>query len=174
MALTIIQIFLALIFVFSGLFIGLILALSAKEELKQGKKYLLLIQWIIPFLTLVLLVIYFNNIYVWLLILVFVLLYLFVFKYCKYFLYWALAVLFFLSTINNKLFIFASLLIFIYGLSEGSLYYYETCRQYKNSKKKGLKKLDKKSTLSVFLGLLKKNYVFLIIVVVLFFINIFI
>ena len=174
MALTIIQILLASIFVFLGLFIGLILAFSAKEELKNGKKYFLLAQWFILPIILALLLFYFNNIYVWLLILVFVLLYLFVFNYCKYFLYWALAVLFFLSTINNKLFIFTSLLIFIYGLAEGSLYYYESSGQYDFGKKNKLKKPNKKNVSSVFLGLLKKNYVFPIIVIILFFINIFI
>ena len=149
---TTIQTTLALIITFLGLFVGLFIAFFTKEELKQGARYFILLQRVIPILALVLLAVFLRNIYVFLIIIVFFLLYLFAFGRYKKLLYWALAVIFFIYMANKTLFLINALLIFIYGLAEGSLYY---SANQKRSKK------------DLFFGLFKQHYPFLVIALVL-------
>ncbi|MFH1506571.1 MAG: hypothetical protein ABIE94_06315 [archaeon] len=153
------QFILALIIVFLGLFVGLFIAFFTKEELKPGKHHFILLQWILPFISLVFLVVFFNNYFVWAIIIIFVFLYIALFRKHRQFLYWALSIIFFISVVDKTLFWLNSLIIFIYGLSEGSLYCFEN---------------QKKSKLELFAGLFKQHYIFLVIAIVLFAINIFI
>ena len=108
-----------------GLFVGFILAIMAKEELKAGKKYFLFLQKIILLLIFVFLLIYIDSNYILvLLLLVFIIIYLLKrkrkFNELPY-IYIILAVIFYLSSKNLDLFVIESSLIFLYGLPTGSL-----------------------------------------------------
>lgn len=108
-----------------GLFIGFLLAVIAKEELKPGKKYFIFLQKIILLLIFIFLVVFIDLNYILvLLILSFIIIS--VFKRKKEFnelpyIYIILSVIFFLSSKILNLFIIESSLIFLYGLPTGSL-----------------------------------------------------
>lgn len=116
---------LAAIIAYLGLFVGFILAIIAKEELKAGKKYFLFLQRIILLLIFVFLLIFIKLSYILvLLVLVFIMVYLL--KRKKEFnelpyIYLILSIIFYLSSKKLDLFLIESSLIFLYGLPTGSL-----------------------------------------------------
>lgn len=108
-----------------GLFVGFILAIIAKEEIKPGKKYFIFLQKLILLLIFIFLLVFIKLNYILvLLILVFIVIYLL--KTKKEFnespyIYIVLSVVFYLSLKILSLFVIESSLIFIYGLPTGSL-----------------------------------------------------
>lgn len=111
--------------VYLGLFIGFILAIIAKEEIKPGKRYFLLLQKIILLLIFIFLLIFIDLNYILvLLILAFIIIHLLKtkkeFKELPY-IYIILSIIFYLSSKKLNLFIIESSLIFLYGLPTGSL-----------------------------------------------------
>ena len=107
---------------FSGLLIGMILAFTAEEELKNGKKYFLLLQKLILLLILIFLLNFFNiNLYLRITIYI-LFIALITFSIKSQIIYPILAVVFFLSSKNPGLFITNSILIFLYGFPTGSLF----------------------------------------------------
>ncbi len=132
-----------------GLFVGLILALMAKEEMKDGRKYFLFLQKLILLLVFVFLLVFINLNYILvLLILAFILVYLLRRKNELMYIYIILGVIFYLSSKTLNLFVIESSLIFLYGIPTGSL----------------LRKRDEKGTV---MGILK-NVGFVIVAIVLF------
>ena len=112
---------LAALIAYTGLFIGFMLAIMAKEEIKPGKKYFIILQRI----TLLLIFIFlFILIFDFLLLLIITLVYILKkkinFNESPY-VYIILAVIFYLSSKNLNLFIIESSLIFLYGLPTGTL-----------------------------------------------------
>ncbi len=110
---------------YMGLFIGFILAIIAKEELKAGKKYFILLQKIILLLIFVFLLVFIELSYIpILLILAFILISILrskkEFNELPY-IYIILAIIFYLSSKQLNLFIIESSLIFLYGLPIGTL-----------------------------------------------------
>jgi len=108
-----------------GLFIGFFLATIAKEEMKQGKKYFLILQKIILISTFLFLLIYLrlNNI---LTVIVLIAILIPLLKTEKKidtspYIYMILAVILYLSSKIPELLIIESSLIFLYGLPTGSL-----------------------------------------------------
>lgn len=124
--------FLTLIICFLGLFIGAVLALMAKEELKAGKKYFVLMQQILIMLIVFFVLFGFDvNIYVCALI-SFAALAVYYFLYSRIktqSIYILLTLAFFTSYLSEYFTIIASL-IFIFGLPAGSMF-------AENSLKKG-------------------------------------
>ena len=132
-----------------GLFIGFILAIMAKEELKPGKKYFIFLQKAILLLIFLFLFIGFNYLSVLLLfalILIYVLKKRIEFGESPY-IYTILAIIFYLSSKNLNQFVIESSLIFLYGLPTGTL-------------------LTKKSNKETIINILK-NIIFVIIAVIL-------
>ncbi len=117
--------FLAAIVSYLGLFIGFILAIVAKEELKQGKKYFIFLKKMILLLIFIFLLLFIELNYILiLLILAFIIIYLL--KTKKEFnespyIYIILSVVFYLSSRKLNLFIIESSLILLYGLPTGTL-----------------------------------------------------
>jgi len=116
---------LAALIAYIGLFIGFILAIIAKEEIKPGKKYFILLQKIILLLIFIFLLLFINLKYVVvLLILAFILISILrtkkEFNELPY-IYIILAIIFYLSSKNLNLFIIESSLIFLYGVPIGTL-----------------------------------------------------
>lgn len=116
---------LAAIISYMGLFIGFFLAIIAKEELREGKKYFIYLQKIILLLIFVFLLIYLrlNNI---LTVIVLIAILIPLLKTEKTlntspYIYPILAVILYLSSKTLNLFIIESSLIFLYGLPTGSL-----------------------------------------------------
>lgn len=121
--------FLTSLIVFLGIFIGVVLALAAKEELKAGRKYFILMEDIILLLIISVLFVFYAHIYLVYYIAV-LLIFLLYFNYKKfncvnikkpYLAYSILAIIFFLSSKKPELFVIEASLIFIYGLPAGSL-----------------------------------------------------
>ena len=119
---------LAALISFLGLPSGIFLAFAAKEELKIGKRYFLLMQNILLVLILFFLMEHLRaDIYLTVLISITLLVLLFYFnngentKKLPIAVYPALAVVFYLSSKNTNLFLLESALIFMYGLPAGSL-----------------------------------------------------
>lgn len=116
---------LATIIAYLGLFIGFLLAIIAKEEIKPGKKYFIFLQKIILLLIFISLLIFIDlNYLLVLLISAFIVIYLS--KTKKEFnklpyIYILLSIIFYLSSKKLNLFIIESSLIFLYGLPTGSL-----------------------------------------------------
>ena len=108
-----------------GSFIGFILALMAKEEIKPGKKYFLFLQNAVLSIVFIVLFIFLGlNYIVILLLLACIIIY--ITKKKKEFndtiyTYILLSVIFYLSSKNINLFIIEDSLIFIYGLPTGTL-----------------------------------------------------
>jgi len=143
---------LAALIAYIGLFIGFILAIIAKEEIKPGKKYFILLQKIILLLIFIFLLLFINLKYVVvLLILAFILISILrtkkEFNELPY-IYIILAIIFYLSSKNLNLFIIESSLIFLYGVPIGTL-------------------MTKKSKKETIIELLK-NIPFILIAVILF------
>lgn len=110
-----------------SLFIGFLLAIIAKEELKPGKKYLILLQKIILLSIFILLLIFINLNYILvLLILAFIIIYVLK-RYSKKafnevpYTYLILSIIFYISSKKLNLFVIESSLIFLYGLPTGTL-----------------------------------------------------
>lgn len=116
---------LAAIISYLGLFVGFILAITAKEELKAGRKYFIFLQKIILLLIFVFLLIFVKlNYLLVLLILVFIVIY--ISKRKKEFnelpyIYIILSIIFYISSKELNLFVIESSLIFLYGLPTGTL-----------------------------------------------------
>jgi len=116
---------LAAVIAYLGLFSGFILALIAKEELKEAKKYLIFFQKItLLFIFIFLLVFIKLNYLVVLLIIIFVMIYFLKgrkeFNELPY-IYIILSAIFYLSSRKLNLFVIESSLVFLYGLPTGSL-----------------------------------------------------
>lgn len=108
-----------------GLFIGFFLALIAKEEIRPGKKYFILLQKVILLLIFIFLIVNIElNYQIILLFLVFAILQIYrtkkEFNELPY-TYIILAIIFYISSKRLNLFIIESSLIFLYGLPTGSL-----------------------------------------------------
>jgi len=130
-----------------GLFVGFILALMAKEEMKDGRKYFLFLQKVILLLVFVFLLVFIDLNYILvLLMLAFIVVYLLKRKNKLVYIYILLGVIFHLSSKMLNLFVIESSLIFLYGIPTGSL----------------LMKKDKKETL---IGILKNVWFFLVAMV---------
>lgn len=143
---------LAAIITYLGLFTGFILAITAKEELKPGKKYFIFLQKVILLLIFIFLLIFVDLNYVLvLLILIFILIQILRrkkdFNELPY-TYIILAIIFYLSSKKLNLFIIESSLIFLYGIPTGTL-------------------LTKKSKKEAIINILK-NIVFIIVAIILF------
>jgi len=116
---------LAAIIAYLGLFIGILLAIMAKEEIKPGKKYFIFLQKIILLLIFIFLLIYTDLNYI-LILLILALIIVHLLKTKKEFnelpyIYIILSIIFFLSSKILNFFIIESSLIFLYGLPTGSL-----------------------------------------------------
>ena len=107
---------------FLGLLVGIILAFTAKEELKPGKKYFMLMQKITLLMILIFLLNFFNiNLYLRITIYVLFIL-LMAINIKSQIIYPVLGIVFFISSKNSELFIINSILIFLYGFPTGSLF----------------------------------------------------
>jgi len=110
-----------------GLFMGFILVLMAKEEIKPGKKYFLFLQKAILSLIFILLVVFLGLNYIVILLLLACIIIYITKNYLKkefndvIYTYILLSVIFYLSSKNLNLFIIESSLIFLYGLPTGTL-----------------------------------------------------
>lgn len=130
---------LASVFVYLGLFVGFILALIAKEELEAGKGYFIFLRDLI-FSLIIFFLLYFNNIQIWLSILVAALI---LFFLVKSKISPVITYLFLAFVFNSafrgllKSFIIESSLIFIYGIPIGTLLTY----RLKNKKLKSIKEI---------------------------------
>jgi len=108
-----------------GLFVGLILAIIAKEELKSGKKYFLFLQKLLLLLIFIFLLIFIGLNYISVL-LIFMFIMISLLKRKKEFnelpyTYIILAVVFYLSSKKLNPYIIESSLIFLYGIPTGTL-----------------------------------------------------
>jgi len=110
-----------------GIIGGLILAKIAKEELKDGKKYFLLVQTLLSTLIIGFFLYFYNlNIILVFLISFIALAFLFYFRKHKHLpklSYILFGFVFYFSSKIEALFILESILIFLYGLPSGSLDY---------------------------------------------------
>ena len=130
---------LAVIITFLGLFIGFMLALIAKEELRAGKPYFIFLQNLI-FSLVIFFLLFFNDITIWLAILIATLTMIFLVKteINSIVIYMLLAVVFNAAFRGLlKMFIVEAALIFIYGIPTGSLLSYKL----KNKKLKVIKEI---------------------------------
>lgn len=143
--------FLASLVSFSGLFVGMFLAFYTKEELKQGKKYFVIIEKLLLSLVLFFFLFFYELDMITILVislLFFVII--LVLKFDNYpIVYIALAIIFYLTQDNN-IFPLISSLIFLYGLPVGTLIAYKM----KNKKNDIFKFLLKKYSLFVIIALL--------------------
>ena len=110
---------------YQGLFVGLILAIIAKEELKSGKKYFLFLQKLLLLLIFIFLLIFIGLNYISVL-LIFMFIMISLLKRKKEFnelpyTYIILAVVFYLSSKKLNPYIIESSLIFLYGIPTGTL-----------------------------------------------------
>jgi len=135
-----------------GLFIGFILAITAKEELKAGKKYFIFLQKVILLLIFIFLLLFIDLDYILVLLILAFIIVAVLKRRTKFnelpYIYIILAVIFYLSSKKLNLFIIESSLIFLYGLPTGSL----------------LTKRDKKETVINILA----NIPFILIAIILF------
>lgn len=102
---------------FLGLIIGMIIAKFTKEELKQGKKYFILIKKTILLIIAIILLNYSYGNYIWIIPGL-------VIGYFLKEIYFYLGLALSLSFIINQD-LFTSTLIFLFGLPEGTLIYYK-------------------------------------------------
>ena len=111
--------------VYFGLILGGITAYMARDELKQGKKYFILMQNFILALIAAFLL-YFFSISIYFMIvaslIVFFALFLIEKSWKSYFIYPLLAVIFYLSSKSLNLFMLESTLIFLYGFPTAALF----------------------------------------------------
>lgn len=146
--------FLSVIIAYSGILFGLLLGKIAKEELKPGKRFFLLMQNILFIMFLVLFLFFFLNNKI-LIIMGILIIIIIIFKSIKqnfgvilkksinpYYVYIIYGILIFLVQIKLNEFFVLLTIIFVYGLPTGSLVYY--------SKKDILKQVLSKT---VFLGI---------------------
>ncbi len=118
--------FLTSLTIFSALFAGMALALSAKEEIRPGKKYFILLQGVVLLSVIASFFAFYINIYLVYFIAV-LLIFLLYFNYTRfkeikpYVIYPALAIIFYLSSKKPSLFVVESSLMFLYGLPTGTL-----------------------------------------------------
>jgi len=130
---------LATLITFSGIFVGFILALVAKEELEPGKGYFILLQNLI-FSLIIFFLLYFNDLSIWLAIIMALLTFIFLLKskINPLAIYLSLALIFNAGFRNRlSVFILIASLILIYGIPTGSLLTYKL----KNKKLKTLKNI---------------------------------
>jgi len=119
---------LTLIICFLGLFFGVILAFSAKEELKPGKKYFIFMQKIILLIILIILLNLFNiNFYIKLAAYA-LLIFLMEVNLKNEMIYALLGTAFFISSSEKSLFFLIASLIFLYGFPAGSLFAYKNIK----------------------------------------------
>ncbi len=125
---------LTLIVSFLGLVIGIILAYIAKEELRAGKKYFILLQKVILTLIPSFFLFYFLKKNISLLIISILLFSMLINSYNKriktHYIYPFLALIFFFSHKNIDLFRLEAFLIFLYGFPTGSLLTKVTKKNY--------------------------------------------
>ena len=107
---------------FLGLLVGILLAFSAKEELKPGKKYFMWMQKIILLLILIFLLNFFNMALYLKVIIYTLFIFLMAINIKSQIIYLVLGIIFFISSKNPELFIINSVLIFLYGFPSGSLF----------------------------------------------------
>jgi len=137
---------------FLGLLAGMILAFTAKEELRPGKKYFLLLQKFTLLLILIFSLNFFNiNLYLRIMIYVLFII-LMAINIKSQIIYPVLGIVFFISSKNPELFVINSILIFFYGFPSGSLF---------------AEKLIKKKKSFVFNKLLLTYFWFILIAIVL-------
>jgi hypothetical protein len=116
---------LTLIICFFGIFFGIVLAFSAKEEIKPGKKYFILMQKIILLIILIILLNLFDiNFYIKLFAYA-LLIFLMELNLKNEIFYALLGVAFFFASPDRNLFFLISSLIFFYGFPTGSLFAYK-------------------------------------------------
>ena len=114
---------LALVFSFSGIFIGMFLGYIAKEELKPGKQYFLWMQNIVLILSVIFVLYSFHfNVVLFVITGLVITLGIINFNPNGIMGYVFLAILIFLSIGNTNLFILTSSMVFLYGLPTGSLF----------------------------------------------------
>jgi len=125
---------LTLIVSFLGLILGIILAYIAKEELKPGKKYFILLQKVILTSIVAFLFFYWSNKNIFLFIIClfasFILIYFFIEKIKTHHIYKVLGLIFYFSSKDIEIFKIQAFLIFLYGLPTGSLLTKVTKRNY--------------------------------------------
>lgn len=128
--------FLAGLISFFGLILGIILIKIAPEEQKPGKKYFILLQNLF-FILSVILLLYFLKIDMGIIFLTAILLTYFIsrIKIKNYFrksefLYFLLAIIFFLSSKNTSLFLTESVIVFLFGMPTGSLLFDRKKKNY--------------------------------------------
>lgn len=115
---------LAAVVVFMGIVSGIILAFIAKEELKQGKRYFVLMRNLLLALIVVFLL-YFYYINKYLILIISVLLFLSLSKINlkkDYIVYWLTGIVLLLVSKNKDFLLIESILIFLYGLPAGTLF----------------------------------------------------
>lgn len=124
------------VFVFSGVYVGALLAFISPEELKPGKNYFKAFEnTLLVFILLILLYAYNANLFV--LIFLGVVLSIFLYYTCEstpvnQIAYFLLGIALYFSARSVDLFIMISTMIFLYGLPLGSMY---VARRLKRSKK---------------------------------------
>lgn len=122
--------FLASLIVGSGVIIGAILSVIAKDELKPGKKYFLLLKNILFSVIILITSIFYITINP--LISFFILIFfsiLFIKRFQLNLIYVAFAAVYILSSINEQLFILTSSLIFFAGFSIGTVATHELIKK---------------------------------------------
>ena len=136
--------FIASLISFFGLILGIILIKIAPEEQKPGEKYFILLQNLFFTLSIVLFLYFLKiNIIITFLIAILLTAYFSKIKIRDYFrksefLYFLLAIIFFLSSKNTSLFLTESVIIFLFGMPTGSLLFN---RKKKNYFKVGLRSI---------------------------------
>ena len=106
----------------TGLILGRVLANIAKEEIKPGKKYLIILQKLL-FCSAIILLMYLNKTnvhYIWIGALV-IFVYLYYYKKISPEIVYAVLGLVFYLSVKTEYFLIASSLIFLYGLPSGTL-----------------------------------------------------
>lgn len=117
--------FLSVFIIFLGSIIGMIIAIISEEELKQGKKYFILLQKILLFLMIHLLLFFFNinTLLIFIISILFIIaLYFLKIENWNFIIYNLLALIIYLTYSDKNYFIYLSTLIFIYGIPLGSLF----------------------------------------------------
>ncbi|MBW2991911.1 hypothetical protein KY345_01700 [Candidatus Woesearchaeota archaeon] len=118
--------FLASLIIGAGVIIGAILSIVAKEELKPGRKYFILLKRL--FFSAIILTIsiyYFNINYIISLLMLLFLPIIFIKRFQLNLIYIAFAISYILSTINDSLYFIISTLIFFAGFPIGTVATYE-------------------------------------------------
>lgn len=128
--------FLASLVSFFGLILGIILVSIAPEEQKPGKKYFIPLQNLF-FILSVFFFLYFLKINIYIIFLIAILLAIYFLKIKvkdnlrkSEFLYFLLAIIFFLSSKNTSMFLTESVVIFLFGMPTGSLLFNKTKKNY--------------------------------------------